>query len=184
MAGLMLAVGAWTQVGPGMRFVPQPGGLTVTGPAGGQFFRIRITGKDAGRMRTKKKYWFRADGIPFEFFSEENTRFTPTDIPHRLDDRVVLDLYHSVWLRRNGSPHVKSRSVKLSNGLRALTWSYDRFVASPDPANETQREMFLIVAGPGHVFGLFAPVPPGGTERQTRELLTRTLATLRFMDEI
>ncbi len=182
--GLMLTGGASAQVGPGLRFVPRPDGLTVTGPASGQFFRMLVTGRDAGRMRTKKKYWFRADGIPFEFFSEENTRFLPTDIPRSLDDRVVLDLCHSAWLRRNGSADIKPRSLKLSNGMRALTWTYDKFVANPNPVNGVERGMFLIVAGPGHVFGLFASVPPGSTERATRDLLTRTLGTLTFREEL
>lgn len=43
--------------------------------------------------------------------------------------------------------------------------------------------MFLVVAGPGYVFGLFAQVPPGRTEADIRAVLTRTLGTLTFGDE-
>jgi hypothetical protein len=165
-------------------FEPQSDGLTVSGAASGQFFRMLITGKDASRLRTKKKYWFRADGIKFEFFSEENTRFLSTNIPRSLDDGVVLKLYQSAFLRRNANPETRSKRVKLRNKMTALFWSYDKFVATPGPSKAAEREMFLIVAGPGHVFGLFAPVPPNGTERETRELLTRTLGTLSFRGEM
>ena len=184
MAGLMLASGASAQVGPGLRFLSDTNGLTVVGPAAGQFFRMRITGKEVGRLRTPKKYWFRADGLRFEFLSEENINFLPTDIPQRLDDRVVLELYRTQFLRANGNPKIRSKWVRLSSGMTALFWSYDKFVATPGPGNKSEREMFLIVAGPGHVFGLFAPVSRGGTEPETRRLLTRTLGTLTFLDEM
>ena len=73
-AGLFgVAIGhSYSQVGPGLKFVPDAAGLVVTGPANGQRFRMRITGEHVGRLRTKKKYWFRADSVRFEFFSEEN----------------------------------------------------------------------------------------------------------------
>ena len=180
LLGLVLSSGMLAQVGPGLRFEPQKDGLAVVGSA----FHMRISGKDAGRLRTKKKYWFRADGVKFEFFSEENSKFLPTNLPRRLDDRVVLELYRSVFLRRNGNPDIRSKRIKLSSGMTALFWSYNKFVASPGPPKTAEREMFLIVAGPGHVFGLFAPVPPNSTERETRDLLTRTLGTLTFRDEM
>jgi hypothetical protein len=183
LIGIMsLAAVSSAQVGPEIRFVPEAGGLTAIGPASGQYFRMRITGQNAGRLRTKKKYWFRADGVRFEFFSEENSRFLMTDLPRRLDDRVVLELYKSAFLRRNGSPKIRSSWVKLASGRTALFWSYEKFAATPGPPTAAERETFLILAGPGHVYGLFAPVPPGGSERETRRILTRTLGTLTFSD--
>jgi hypothetical protein len=184
VVGLILFSGAWAQVGPGLRFVPQADGLTVLGPASGQFFRMKIPGKDASRLRTKKNYWFRADGINFQFFSEENTKFLPTDIPHRLDDRAVVEFYESAFLRRRGNPGIRSKWVKLTSGRTALFGSYDKLAAAPGPGKGSEREMFLVIAGPGHVFGLFAPVPPDGSERETRDLLVRTLATLCFLDDV
>ena len=171
------------QVGPGMRVISLADGLTVSGPASGQFFRMRIVGENVQRMRTTKKYWFLADGVRFEFFSEDNSHFLITDIPYRLDDRVVLRLYRSAFVHRNGDLKVNSDWVKLPSGEAAVFWSYDKSVATPEAAKSTEREMFLVVAGPAHVFGLFARVPADGSEKKVRRLLTRTLGTLTFGDE-
>lgn len=182
IAAMSVATVSHAQVGPEIRFLPEADGLMVTGPASGQYFQMRITGSDFERLKTRKKYWFRSDGIRFEFFSEENSRFLMTNLPRRLDDRVVLQLYRSAFIRRNGDVKLRSSQVKLAGGRTALFWSYDIFVATPGGPNESVRAMLLVVAGPGHVFGLFATVPPSGTEREVRRLLTRTLGTLTFKD--
>jgi hypothetical protein len=133
-------------------------------------------------MRTKQKYWFRADGLSFEFFSEEYSRFLITDMPTRPSDRLILELYRSAFLHRNGDPKVNSRWIKLANRQEALFWSYRKFIASPNADPPIDREMFLIVAGPGHVFGLFAPVTSGHTEDETSRVLMRILGTLVFSE--
>src|SRR5215207_8596849 len=83
IVAMSVAAASHAQVGPEIRSVSEADGLVITGPASGQHFRMRITGRDAGLLRTKKKYWFRADGIRFEFFSEENSRFLMTDLQRR-----------------------------------------------------------------------------------------------------
>ena len=83
-----------------MRDVRTATGMTIHGPAAGQFFRMELRGKDVGRVRTKKKYWYRIDGVRFEFFSEDKNNFVMTNVPKPLDDRVVLDLYRTDYLRR------------------------------------------------------------------------------------
>ena len=133
-------------------------------------------------MRTKKKYWFRADGLSFEFFSEEYSRFLITDMPTRPSDRLILELYRSAFLHRNGDPKVNSRWIKLANGQEALFWTYKKFGASPNEGATYNREMFLVIVGPGHVFGLFAPIIASQTEAETRRVLTRTLGTLIFTE--
>jgi hypothetical protein len=143
---------------------------------------MRISGVDARRIRTTKKYWFRADGVSFEFFSEEFSHFLITDMPHQPSDRLVLELYRSAFLHRNGGPKVTSRWIKLANDKEALFWSYKKFNASPDGRRSDDREMFLVIVGPGHVFGLFAPVSPGKTEAETKRILTRVLGTVVFAD--
>jgi hypothetical protein len=143
---------------------------------------MRITGKDVGRLRTTKKYWFRADGVSFQFFSEEFSHFLITDMPNRPSDRLILDLYRSAFLHRTGHPKVNSRRIKLANGQEALFWSYKKFSAIPTGGSREDLEMLLIAVGPGHVFGLFAPVAPGATEAATRNILIRTLGTLTFTD--
>ena len=177
---LLLTSTAFTQVGPGIQLTSVPNGLLVTGPASSQRFEMRVTGENAERLRTQKKYWFRANGIRFEFFSEENSRFLPTDIPYRLDDRAVLRMFRSVSSRRNGNPNIRLSWLKLANGKIALFWSYNKFVATPNRDGKNEREMFLVLAGPGNVFGLFAPVLPGGSEAATKRLLVRTLGSLTF----
>lgn len=184
---MMTAVGtARAQVGPEMSDVRTADGMTVHGPVGGQYFRMQLRGKDTGRMRTKKKYWYRVDGVRFEFFSEAKNNFVMTNLPKALDDRVVLDLYRSDYLRRfagSKPPNWRTAWIKLASGKTALFWSYKKDVATPKPGNISNHEMFLVVAGPGYVFGLFAQVPPGRTESDIRALLTRTLGTLTFSDE-
>lgn len=75
------------------------------------------------------------------------------------------ELRHSLWIR-------------LDSGKRALSWIYENHPAAPTKAVENR--MYLVVAGPMHVFGLFAIVKPGQTETQVRRVLTRTLGTLAF----
>ena len=179
---MLLSPFALSQVGSEMNITAEPNGLLITGPASSQHFQMRITGEHVTRMRTKKKYWFTADGIGFEFFSEENSKFLITDIPFKLDDKAVLKLYQSGFMHRNSNPKINSEWVNLANGQTALFWSYDKFVASPNNSMAKEKEMFLILVGPGHVFGLFAPVPKGGSERETRQLLARVLGTLTFSE--
>jgi hypothetical protein len=182
-AALALTSTAHGQVGSGMRVTSQPDGLVLTGPAASQSFQMRINGGNAQRIRTQKKYWFRADGIRFEFFSEENSKFYITDIPYRLDDRRALAMYKSGYLFRNGKPKIRSSWLKLANGKTALFWILDKFVATPDRGERHERELYLVLAGPGQVFGLFAPVASGSSEKLTKQLLIRTLGTLAFSDE-
>lgn len=179
---LMLTSFALAQVGPEVRIVAEQNGLLIVGPASGQHFQMRITGENVARMRSKKKYWFTANGICFEFFSEENSKFLITDIPYALDDKAVLKLYLAGFIHRNGDPTIDSKFVRLTNGKTALFWSYDKFVASPESTLDKEREIFLVLTGPGHVFGLFAPVSKRGTELETRKLLTRVLGTLTFIE--
>lgn len=179
---MVLASIALSQVGPEMTITAEPNRLLIRGPASSQHFQMRITGEHVTRMRTKKKYWFTADGFGFEFFSEENSKFLITDIPYKLDDKAVLKLYLAGFLHRNSNPKIDSAWVKLANGQTALFWSYDKSVASPNSSSKKEKEMFLVLSGPGHVFGLFAAVPKGGTERDARQLLKRVLGTLTFSE--
>jgi hypothetical protein len=143
---------------------------------------MRITGKDVGRLRTAKKYWFRADGVSFEFFSEEFSHFLITDMPISPSERLVLTLYLSAFLNRGGIRKVHSRLIKLANGKTALLEIHDKFVAAPNGNHANKREMSLAIVGPGHIFGLFAPVPADRTEADTRRILTRILGTMIFGD--
>jgi hypothetical protein len=174
------------QVGPEMNDVRTATGMTIHGPAGGQYFRMELRGKDTGRLRTKKKYWYRIDGVRFEFFSEDRNNFVMTNVPKALDDRVVLDLYRTDYLRRFAGtkpPNWRSAWIKLANGKTAVFWSYKKDAATPKPGNISNHEMFLVVAGPGYVFGLFAQVPTDRSETEVRNILTRTLGTLTFHEE-
>jgi hypothetical protein len=181
-AAMLMTSTVYGQVGPGLRVTSESNGLLLTGPASSQSFLMLIAGAYAERIHTQKKYWFRADGIRFEFFSEENSKFYITDIPYRLDDRRVLEMYKSGFLFRNGEPKIRSSWVELANSKTALFWTYDKFVASPDRGAMSEREMFLVLVGPGQVFGLFAPVPSGSSEKATKQLLIRTLGTLTFSE--
>jgi len=183
---LTITAAARAQVGPEMRDVRTAAGMTVHGPVGGQYFRMELRGKDTGRVRTTKKYWYRVDGVRFEFFSEDRNNFVMTDVPKPLDDRVVLDLYRSDYLRRFAGtkpPNWRTAWIDLASGKTALFWSYKKNAATPKPGHVSNHEMFLVVSGPGHVFGLFAQVPPGRTEADVRSILTRTLGRLTFADE-
>jgi hypothetical protein len=180
---ILLAAGARAQVGPEMRQAERAGGLTLSGPAAGEYFRMEITGRDAARVRTQKKYWYSADGVSFEFFSEETANFLMTDLPRRPADRVILDLYRSDFARRNPDLKLRSSWVRLAGGKDALLWNCDRPVASPDNSKEAKREMFLITTHSSLVFGLYATVEPGKTTSETRRELIGTLGTLAFSDK-
>ncbi len=182
---LTMTAAAKAQVGPEMRDVRTANGMTVHGPVGGQYFRMELRGKDTGRVRTKKKYWYRIDDVRFEFFSEDRNNFVMTNVPKVLDDRVVLHLYRTDYLRRFAGtkpPNWRTAWIKLANGNTAIFWSYKKDVATPKPGNISNHEMFLVVSGPGYVFGLFVPVPRDRTESEVRNLLIRTLGTLTFHD--
>src|SRR5215204_3244507 len=132
---MMTAVGTTrAQVGPEMNDVRTAEGMIVHGPVGGQYFRMQLRGKDTGRMRTKKKYWYRVDGVRLEFFSEDKNNFVMTNVPKALDDRVVLDLYRSDYLRHfagSKPPNWRTAWIKLASGKTALFWSYRKDAATP-----------------------------------------------------
>ena len=175
----MAAVGVMGQVGPGVRHVVVDGGLDIVGPAAGQTFRIEIRGRGASRLRTMKKCWYRVEGIRFELFSEENSKFVMTDVPVALGERVVLELYRSDIERRFPGDKVRSSWVKLAGGRAAILIVHETRVAAPD-GDRFERDLFLVTTGPAQVFGLFAPIPAGTGENEVRRFLTRTLATLTF----
>jgi hypothetical protein len=179
---LLLTSVGFSQVGPQMTITAESNGLVITGPASSQHFQMRIAGNNVTRKRTTKGYWFTAKGTEFQLFPEENSKFLITDIPYRLDDRAVLKLYQARFMHRNGELKIHSKWLKLASGNSALFWSYNKVVASPRSSTANQREMFLVLAGPGHVFGLFAPVPSGSSEREIRLLLTQVLGTLTFIE--
>ncbi|MFL6467539.1 MAG: hypothetical protein ACJ72Z_06245 [Pyrinomonadaceae bacterium] len=172
----------FAQVGPHMRHIKNERGLHIISNEPGNYFSIRIEGTAAARLHTPKKYWYTVDGIRFEFYSEENAKFVMTDVP-QLDDVVVLRLYRSELIRRfaNLKPKIRSSWLKLANGKDALLLSYEGRPASPVPV--TDRQLFIVITGPMHVFGLFAPVLTGQTEAQVRRVLIRTLGTFAFRDE-
>ena len=179
---LLAAVGANAQVGPDMRHINNTDGILIVSDVEGNYFRMQIKGGDVSRLRTTRKYWYTADSVRFEFFSEERAKFVMTDVP-KLDDRIVLQLYRSDFLRRfaDEKPKLRSSWLKLANNKTALLWIDETHPAAPQPI--TEKQIFIVVAGPMHVFGLFAPVPPGQTESQVRRVLVRTLGTLTLGDE-
>jgi len=179
---LLAAVGANAQVGPDMRHINNTDGILIVSDVEGNYFRMQIKGRDVSRLRTTRKYWYTADSVRFEFFSEESAKFVMTDVP-KLDDRIVLQLYRSDFLRRfaDEKPKLRSSWLKLANNKTALLWIDETHPAAPQPI--TEKQIFIVVAGPMHVFGLFAPVPPGQTESQVRRVLVRTLGSLKLGDD-
>jgi hypothetical protein len=179
---LLAAVGANAQVGPDMRHINNTDGILIVSDVEGNCFRMQIKGGDVSRLRTTKKYWYTADSVRFEFFSEESAKFVMMDVP-KLDDRIVLQLYRSDFLRRfaDEKPKLRSSWLKLANNKTALLWIDETHPAAPQPI--TEKQIFIVVAGPMHVFGLFAPVPPGQTESQVRRVLVRTLGSLKLGDD-
>jgi hypothetical protein len=170
------------QVGTEMRQIKNARGILLVSSAYGGYFKMQIYGRNVQRVHTPKNYWYSADGIRFQFFSEENSKFVMTDVP-TLPDRTVLSLYRSDFLRRNSDEKLKLRSswIRLANKKTALLWSYDKHPAAPTPIVE--KEMFIVIATPAHVYGLFAQVPKGQTEAAVRRVLIRTLGSLTFSDE-
>jgi hypothetical protein len=182
---IVVATGASSlraQVGTEMRQIKNARGVLLVSSASGGYFKMQITGKNVQRVHTPKNYWYSADGIRFQFFSEENSKFVMTDVP-TLPDRTVLGLYRSDFLRRNADdkPKLRSSWVRLANNKTALLWSYDKHPAAPTPMVE--KEMYIVIATPSHVYALLAPVPKGQTEVAVRRVLIRTLGSLTFSDE-
>jgi hypothetical protein len=181
---IMLAGSAvQAQVGPEMHHIKAGDGLEIVSDSEGNYFKLQITGEGVSRLKTTKKYWYTADGVRFVFFSEENSNFLMTDLPRRLEDDVILQLYRSEFLRRQASdrPKLRSEWIKLANGKRALLWSYINRPASPKPI--TQQQFFITIAGPTHVYGLFAMVAGSNSPAAVRRVLVRTLGSLTFSDE-
>jgi hypothetical protein len=181
IALLLTGISANGQVGYQMRDIKNADGLLIISDVEGNYFRMQIIGSNVYRLRTTKKYWYMADGIRFQFFSEENAHFVMTDVP-KLDDSIVLKLYRSEFLRRNADdkPKLRSSWLKLANNKTALLFT--RETRSPTPQRIPEKQMFLVVAGPMHIFGLFASVPPGQTEAQVKRVLIRTLGSLKIGD--
>jgi hypothetical protein len=177
----LLLTGIHGQVGYQMRDIKNADGLLIISDVEGNYFRMQIKGNNVSRLRTTKKYWYAADGIRFEFFSEENANFVMTDVP-KLDDDIILKLYRSEFLRRNADdkPKLRSAWLKLANHKAALLFT--RETRSPAPQRVTEKQIFLVVAGPMHIFGLFASVRPGQTEAQVKRVLVRTLGSLKIGD--
>lgn len=182
IAILLVGVDASAQVGSEMRQINTADGLLIVSNAEGNHFRMQIKGRDVSRLRTTKKYWYTADSVRFEFFSEENAKFVMTDVP-KLDDSTVLRLYRSDFLRRfaDEKPKLRSSWLKLANNKTALLWIDETHPAATGPI--TEKHMFILINGCMHIFGLFAPVPPGKTETQVRRVLVRTLGSLKLGDD-
>ena len=173
IAVLLAGIGANAQVGPQMRETKTADGLLIVSSVEGNYFRMRIRGKNVSRLHTTKKYWYTADGVRFQFFSEENVNFVMTDVP-TLPDGTVLKLYRSDYLRRfaDGKPRLRSSWLKLANNKTALLFTSESRSAAP--------QIFIVIATPMHVFGLFAPVKAGQTDAQVKRVLIRTLGTFKF----
>ena len=176
VAILLAGIGANAQVGPEMRETKTADGLVIVSNVEGNYFRMQIKGKDVSRLHTTKKYWYTADGVRFQFFSEENVNFVMTDVP-TLADSMVVKLYRSDYLRRfaDEKPRLRSSWLKLANNKTALLFTSESRLAAP--------QIFIIIATPMHVFGLFAPVPPGQTDAQVKQVLIRTLGSFKFGEE-
>jgi len=179
---LLAAVGANAQVGPDMRHINNTDGILIVSDVEGNYFRMQIKGRDVSRLRTTRKYWYTADSVRFEFFSEESAKFVMMDVP-KLDDRIVLQLYRSDFLRRfaDEKPKLRSSWLKLANNKTALLWIDETHPAAPRPI--TEKRMFIVINDGMRVFGLFAPVPPGQTEAKVRRVLVRTLGSLKLGDD-
>jgi hypothetical protein len=182
VAILLAGIGANAQVGPEMRETKTADGLVIVSNVEGNYFRMQIKGKDVSRLHTTKKYWYTADGVRFQFFSEANVNFVMTDVP-TLADGMVLKLYRSDFLRRFADENRKIRTSwpKLANNETALLLNYENHPAAPQPI--TEKQIYIVVATPMHVFGLFAPVPHGQTDAQVKQVLIRTLGTFKFGEE-
>ena len=173
IAILLAGIGANAQVGPQMRETRTAGGLLIVSNVEGNYFRMQIRGRNASRLHTTKKYWYTADGVRFQFFSEENVNFVMTDVP-TLPDGTVLKLYRSDYLRRfaDEKPKIRTSWMKLANSEAALLFTSESRSAAP--------QIFIVIATPMHVFGLFAPVKAGQTDAQVKRVLIRTLGTFKF----
>jgi len=99
-----------------------------------------------------------------------------TDVP-TLPDSTVLKLYRSDYLRRfaDEKPKLRSTWLKLANNKTALLFTSESRSAAP--------QIFIIIATPMHVFGLFAPVPPGRTDAEVKRVLIRTLGSFEFSED-
>jgi hypothetical protein len=177
-----LQANAFAQVGPEMRQIKTSTGLTLISNVPSDYFRMLITGRNASRVHTPKRYWYTTDGVRFEFFSEENSTFVMTDVP-TLPDRTILGLYRSDYIRRNDGENLKLRSswLRLANNKTALIWTSTTRPAAPTPMVEKQ--IYVLIATPMRIYGLLAPVQKGQTEGEVRGVLTRVLGTLTFSDE-
>ena len=176
IAILLAWIGVNAQVGPQMRETRNADGLLIVSDVEGNYFRMQIPGKNVSRLHTTKKYWYTADGVRFQFFSEENASFLMTDVP-MLPDSTVLKLYRSDYLRRfaDEKPKLRSTWLKRANNKTALLFTSESRSAAP--------QIFIIIATPMHIFGLFAPVTPGQTDAEVKRVLIRTLGTFKFGED-
>lgn len=176
-------IAAEAQVGPEMRHIKTGEGLVIVSNTPGNYFKMQIKGKEVSRLKTTKKYWYTANGVRFEFYSEENVKFVMTNVPVPLSDDVVLRLYRSDLLRRfaDERPKLRTSWLKLANGKRALSIELEKRPADPTPI--TEKRIYIAIAGAMHTFGLFAPVPAGQNEASVRRVLIRTLGSLILSDE-
>jgi len=69
----------------------------------------------------------------------------------------------------------------LSNGVEALTWSYD--MPKLSDKQTVSKQLYITTVNRNHVFGINVPVEPGDDEKRLWQMITDAINTLKPSDK-
>jgi hypothetical protein len=145
------------------------------------YFTLEIKGKDVRPNNSSPEVFFKVDGIIIQFQSALISQFVKdADKAGRKIQSILMA--HRDWEAQYAGSmfgkklDVQSSPVKLKNGSEALFWKFDM----PDGFNrEAKKQLYLVVVNSGYVIVLNGVVTEQTKEEDVRQLLIRTVETLK-----
>ena len=159
-------------------------GILVVWNEPGNYFTIEIKGKEIKPMQ--QPMMFKVDGKFFQIQTAAKKLFLKNPDDKTLDDKAVLSA-HRDWERDyiadvlKRELKVESEWLKLPAGKDVLAWSYE--MPKVADAQTARKQFYLAVVKRDHVLLLNSALTADDNEKEIKELLMRTLLTLKPTDK-
>ena len=145
------------------------------------YFTLEINGKDVRPNNSTPEVFFKVDGIILQIQSAAISEFVKDTGKAGQNVQSILTAHRDWESQYAGSMFgkklsVQSSPVKLKRGSDALSWKFDM----PEGFNrEAKKQLFLTMVNGGYVIVLNGVMTEGTKEEDVRQLLIRTLETLK-----
>jgi len=145
------------------------------------YFTLEINGKDVRPNNSTSDVFFKVDGIILQIQSAVISEFVKDAGKAGQNIQSIL-MAHKDWESQYAGSmfkkklSVQSSPVKLKSGVEALSWKFNM----PEGFNrEAKKQLYLTVVNGGYVIVLNGVVTEQTKEEDVRQLLIRTLETLK-----